>query len=233
MLAVANVSVSFGFEKVLENISFTLERGQRVAMLGASGAGKTTLLRVIAGLLRPDQGSVELDGWPIWNSGTERQEMPRGVWPKLTMVFQDFKLFPNLTGLDNCILGLTSDTQIDYVKRIEVLAKSLGVEQSLVRRPLEMSQGQRQRIAIIRGLVRSPTFLLLDEPTSALDRFACEALIGVIKQQCANDEIGILFASHDWEFAAKLASEYLVLRSGRAFRVKSLADAVRVFENVA
>jgi len=232
MLAVANISLSFGLEKVLENISFTLKRGERVAMLGASGRGKTTLLRVIAGLLPPDQGTVELDDQPIWHSDIEDGRTAREMWPKLTMIFQDFKLFPNLTGFDNCLLGLKSDKQIHYVQRIEDLARGLGVEQSLVRRPREMSQGQRQRVAIIRGLVRNPTFLLLDEPTSALDRFAREALVDVIKQQSADNEMGILFASHDWEFAAKLASEYLVLQSGTAFRVDSLAAAVRIFEHV-
>lgn len=150
------------------------------------------------------------------------------IWPRTTLVFQDFKLFPNLNGYDNCALGLDHEQTRQAITKF---ATELGVSESFTRRPREMSHGQQQRIAIIRALARNPKYLLLDEVTSALDRHSRDALAVLLKSECDRNQAGILFATHDWEFASKLGTRYCILRESQITEVQSLIEAAHLFEH--
>lgn len=210
MLEASDILVAFGDRRVLVNASITLTVGERKALLGASGSGKTTLLRVLAGLHHPEQGRISLDGRSYWHGPVA--ERPPAIWPRVTLVFQDSRLFPNLTGRENCLLGIASD---QAEKRLAALSSDLGTERCLDRRPARLSQGEKQRIAIIRALLRNPSYLLLDEPTSALDPEFRDRLGALLANDVLSSTTGILFVTHDWKFTSDFATSVNFIRDGK------------------
>ncbi len=227
-LECSRVCVSFGDRVVLKEVSIALTPGGRTALLGASGSGKTTLLRILAGLLEPGSGRIGFNGKSPEHALLAGSTLSVGsrawVWPEVSMVFQDLRLFPNLTGEENALLGLN---QTDGVKaRLLSLAMLLGVDACLGKKPRKMSQGEQQRIAILRALARNPKYLLLDEPTSALDPFARKTLAELLADICASTKMGLLFATHDWEFASALAKNHFTLHNGNGVLSSTLQEAV-------
>jgi len=211
MLSAKDVSVMRGNRRVLHGASLDLAPGYRVALTGRSGCGKTTFLRVLCGLLQPDSGRVTLDGRDLFSDGTSTSRHEFRPWPAVTLVFQELALLPTLNARDNCTLGLDSGASSDYMHD---LARSLEVEHCLHRRVHELSQGERQRIAIIRGLVRLPRYVLLDEPTSALDLESSLLLAETLCKVAKEQGTAILVVTHDLTFAKACAMRILSLTTG-------------------
>ena len=201
-------------QPVLSGISVGVSRGERIALIGPSGSGKTTLLRILAGLVKPDTGTVQVDDIEYrWDDDTEGEAImvSSQVWPIVTLVFQDLRLFPGLTAAENCMLGLPMATD---KSELTIMAKALGVVQCLDRRPFALSRGEAQRFAIIRALLRRPTYLLLDEPTAALDAASRTKLVRLLLDINAEFGMSILTVTHDPNLVADLMSFTWTLRDG-------------------
>jgi len=226
MLEARKVSVSFGSEVIFRGLDLAIQPKERVALLGPSGSGKTTLLRVLAGILKPSGGGARFGGEaPEFHDPTGTSAVSRKwVWPKVTLVFQDLRLFPNLTAYQNCSesLGLKKETVPRWVE----LADHLDVGACRDKKPHQLSQGQQQRVAIIRALLRKPEMLLLDEPTAALDFRSRHVLGDLLLAESKKRGMGMLVATHDLEFANQVAQRFLVLRNGRLSSFNKIANAL-------
>jgi ABC-type multidrug transport system ATPase subunit len=219
-----------GHESLLVDVEIALASGTVCALLGPSGSGKTTLLRALSGLFKPRNGIVSLGEKPIdapfdlWQAEASQSAWP---WPEVCLVFQELGLFPNLTALENCVLGLEPGRTI--VEEISALANDLGIAECLSRRPRFLSQGQRQRVAILRALIRHPRYLLLDEPTAALDPLSKKLVGKILSEQCRDRGMAIFLATHDLEFAALTANTFASIRRGTVFHSETLSDAISIY----
>jgi ABC-type Fe3+/spermidine/putrescine transport system ATPase subunit len=209
VLEVNHVSKRYGDTPAVIDISFSVRRGQILALLGPSGCGKTTILRMIAGFVEPDEGSLEIGGRDI-----------RGLRPherNVGLVFQDYALFPHLTVEENVAYGLrqrgsAKDAIADRVSEMLVLVRLEGLGG---RRPGELSGGQQQRVALARAMAVTPEVMLLDEPLSALDAKLREQLRFELKQILQTAHCTTLIVTHDQEEAMSLADEIVVMDRGR------------------
>lgn len=187
-----------------------------LALLGPSGGGKSTLLRVIAGLERPEAGSVSIDGAPV-PLGPMEEAVLRDYRRSLGVVFQAYNLFPHMTALQNVELPLTVVHRMEAPaakERAREVMERLGLADHAGKMPAQLSGGQRQRVAIARALAAKPRFLLFDEPTSALDpEMTAEVLELIAKLR----DIGtpMLLVTHEMGFARKIADQVAFLAEGR------------------
>ena len=201
--------------RVLDDLSLSVEFPHVLALLGPSGSGKSTLLRVIAGLERPDEGSITLDGKlaPL----SEKEPILREYRRTLGVVFQAFNLFPHMTAFQNVTVPLIMVHGLDEreatQRTLEVLER-LGMAEHGEKYPAQLSGGQRQRIAIARALASRSRFLLFDEPTSSLDpEMTAEVLMLIAELK----EIGtpMMLVTHEMGFARKIADQVAFLAAGR------------------
>ncbi|MGF1530451.1 MAG: ABC transporter ATP-binding protein [Puniceicoccaceae bacterium] len=214
-LRCSEVSKSFGNSTVLSDVSFELEKGGCIALLGSSGCGKTTLLNIISGLLASDRGSVTCDG-RVLDSPAERINLPireRGF----SMVFQDFSLWPHMTVGENVAFGLKlrGVGRAEREERASQMLARVGLDKFGPRSPASLSGGQQQRVAIARALVVEPKLLLLDEPLSALDAVLREELRDEIAGLIRNFGMTALYVTHDQTEALTIASKVAVMNAGR------------------
>ncbi len=187
---------------------FRVEPGEILALVGPSGAGKTTLLRMIAGLVRPEQGRIMVGGQIWFDSTTRRNLQP---WRRrVGFVFQDHALFPHLTARENVSLAMDWPDAAET----ERLLRLVGLEGLGQRPPSALSGGQRQRVALARALARKPNVLLLDEPFSAVDRPTREALHRELLALRAELEMPVIFVTHDVTEAQALTDSMLVIEAG-------------------
>jgi polar amino acid transport system ATP-binding protein len=218
-LTVHGLSKSFGSgaerHTVLDELCLSVEFPHVLALLGPSGSGKSTLLRIIAGLERPDAGSLLLDGEaaPLW----EKEPVLRDYRRKLGVVFQAFNLFPHMTAFQNVMLPLTQvhglNEQEATRRTLEVMER-LGMAEHGQKFPAQLSGGQRQRIAIARALASKARFLLFDEPTSSLDpEMTAEVLMLIAELKDAGTPM--LLVTHEMGFARKIADQVAFLAEGR------------------
>jgi ABC-type sugar transport system ATPase subunit len=208
-LEAKNITFGFGKRILLQDVSLSLEAGERVALIGPSGCGKTTLLRILCGLLPAWKGSILLNGRTVEaNTASIGFTQRSNIWPEITLVFQDFQLFPTMTAMENCCFGID---QIDVRNRAADYALALGVDYCLDRRPRQLSKGEQQRVSIIRALVRNPFFLLLDEPTAALDKDSRRLLHNLLLQESKSRNLTTLFVTHDLVFARDLGTRALMI----------------------
>ena len=212
ILRVENIHKNYGKEKVLEDISFEVKRGETKVIIGPSGTGKSTLLRCINQLTIPDSGRVWLDGIEVTNSGSDINQVRQSIG----MVFQDFNLFSHLSALDNVRLGLIK------VKKMEKRAASqeaimqlarVGLEEKAASYPAELSGGQQQRVSIARALAMGPKLMLFDEPTSALDPELIGEVLRVMKD-LAKSGMTMLVVSHELGFARSVCNEIIFIENG-------------------
>ena len=218
-LTVQGLSKSFGSgverRTVLDDLSLSVEFPHVLALLGPSGSGKSTLLRVIAGLERPDAGSLILDGKQVPLS--EKEPVLREYRRTLGVVFQAFNLFPHMTAFQNVMVPLTEvhglDEQEATRRTLEVMER-LGMAEHGQKFPAQLSGGQRQRIAIARALASKARFLLFDEPTSSLDpEMTAEVLMLIAELKDAGTPM--LLVTHEMGFARKIADQVAFLAEGR------------------
>jgi spermidine/putrescine ABC transporter ATP-binding subunit len=210
---VKRVTKSFGSFRAVNEISFEIEEGEFVTLLGGSGSGKTTCLRIVAGFVKPDHGHIYIGGQDVTTVPPYRRNTG--------MVFQNYALFPHLTVEQNVGYGL----KIRKVKNSEIAARTAAAL-SLVqlnayaaRYPSELSGGQSQRVALARAVVIQPKVLLLDEPLSALDLKLRQELQGEIKRIQQKLQITTLFVTHDQGEALSLSDRIVVMRDGDILQV--------------
>lgn len=207
----------FGSNQVeaLKNVTFEVEQGEYVAIMGESGSGKTTLLNILAALDKPTAGSVKLDKREL--SQIRESEMAAFRRDNLGFVFQDFNLLDTFSIEDNIYLPLVL-AGMKYQKmqeRLEIVAKRLGITQLLKKYPYEVSGGQKQRAAVARALITEPRLILADEPTGALDSKATDELLSLFGEINESGQT-ILMVTHSVK-AASHAGRVLFIKDGEVF----------------
>ena len=190
--------------------------GDTTAILGPSGAGKTLTLRAIAGLLRPDDGRIAVDGRALFDADAGIDVPARKR--RIGLVFQEYALFPHLGVVDNLAYGLRGRPRDEADRVVRAMVDMLGLDGLETRRPAELSGGQRQRVAVGRALAPSPDLLLLDEPFSALDAPTREALVTEFASLRSRLEMPTVLVTHDVAEAYALADRLLVLEGGRVLQ---------------
>ena len=240
ILEVTNLTKSFGKTKVLKGISFNLEKGNVLSIIGSSGSGKTTLLRCINFLETADSGKIVVDGDTIFDSESEmkltkKQQLEKQL--KIGLVFQDFNLFPQYNVLDNVTLALKirAKERPDFKKNkkqiyaeIEqkalVLLEKMGLSEKVKNYSCELSGGQKQRVSIARAMALEPKILFFDEPTSALDPELTGEILKVIRE-LAEEHMTMVIVTHEMTFA-KEVSDYIVFMDDGIIAEEGKADEV-------
>lgn len=228
ILEVKDLKKSFGKTEVLKGVSFSLEEGEVLSIIGSSGSGKTTILRCINQLETADSGYISVankiffDGSPKKESNSEKRKRQLLIG----LVFQDFNLFPQYNVLDNVTLAakLLAKERDDYkenkkqilsdidIKAKNILAK-VGLSEKLDNYPCELSGGQKQRVSIARALVLEPKILFFDEPTSALDPELTGEILKVIKG-LAEEKMTMVIVTHEMSFAKAVSSKVIFMDDG-------------------
>ena len=217
MLRVNDISLARGQRRVLNGATFSVARGELVALMGPSGVGKTTLLRVIAGLEAFESGTVELEGVTLENVAPQPRNMIARLREKVGLVFQFHFLFEHLSVLKNVWLApvhARGVSRLEAENRARELLAALGIEHRANALPRELSGGEAQRVAIARALALDPELLLLDEPTAALDMDRRDELGNLLRGLVGKGRT-LLVATHDLEFARKCSGRVLHMHEGR------------------
>lgn len=220
ILNVKNVEKYYGnkenITKALDNISFSIDKGEFIGIMGPSGSGKTTLLNCISTIDKVTTGSIEIDGEDI--TRLRGKKLDKFRMNKLGFIFQDFNLLDTLTAYENISLALTIVGMKGREIRplIEKSAESLGISEVLNKYPYEMSGGQKQRVAAARAIVTNPSLILADEPTGALDSKSSKMLLNSIEKLNKDLEATILMVTHD-AFTASYAHRILFIKDGKIF----------------
>lgn len=214
MITVQNLKKSFGDNLVLDDVSFSVEQGQTVVVIGPSGSGKSTMLRCIIGLEKADGGDIIIEGEPLMKDGVYVAEAKaRTVCSKMGMVFQSFNIFPHMSVIDNLITapilvkGLSKPQAIERARK--VLAE-VGLTEKENAYPKSLSGGQQQRVAIARALMMDPDMLLFDEPTSSLDPQLTAEVLGVMRR-LAQKRMTMVVVTHEMGFAREAADRILFM----------------------
>lgn len=207
----------FGGQKVqaLKDVSFTVDQGEYISIMGESGSGKTTLLNILAALDKPTRGEVLLEGKSIVS--IKEKDIAAFRRENLGFVFQDFNLLDTFSAEDNIYLPLVL-ARMPYEKmeaKLRPIAEKLGIREILKKYPYEVSGGQKQRIAIARALITGPKLILADEPTGALDSKASEQLLGLFSNLNGEGQT-ILMVTHSIQAASK-AGRVLFIKDGQVF----------------
>lgn len=212
VLDIENLVRRFGERTVLRLVAWSVPRGGHSLVLGASGSGKSTLLHLIAGLLRPNEGRIAIDGKSLSDMTGRERDAFRGR--HVGIVLQNFHLISALSLMDNLRLARSLAGEAPDVERLETLIEQLGLSALSMRKPDAISQGERQRAAIARALVNDPTLLLADEPTSALDDDNAERVIDLLLQQATLSGATLIVATHDQRITSHFESRLVLDRNG-------------------
>ena len=234
ILEVAQLEKSFGGTKVLRDISFSLEEGQALSIIGSSGSGKTTLLRCLNFLETPDSGRIAVRGRNLLDGSLSPQERRRNRL-HFGLVFQDFNLFPQYTALENVTLARrllakserTGEAPEAIRREGEALLEQMGLGDRMGHYPHQLSGGQKQRVAIARALAMKPDILCFDEPTSALDPELTGEVLKVIRELKAQQTTMIL-VTHEMNFARNVADKILFMADGV---IEEAGTPTEIFEN--
>lgn len=217
LLEVRNLKKSFGKLCVLEDISFNVEKGKVVAIIGPSGSGKSTLLRCLTQLERADSGEVTVCGEEmLTKDGYRDAKTLREIRLKTGLVFQNFNLFPHFSVLRNITEAPVRVLKRDKAKAKQnamELLKKMGLETKADSYPCELSGGQQQRVSIARALTLNPDILFFDEPTSALDPELTGEILKVIKELAA-EGMTMVVVTHEMSFARDVADHVIFMENG-------------------
>lgn len=242
ILEAEHICKSFNRTEVLKDISFSLEKGQAVSIIGSSGSGKTTLLRCLNFLERPDKGIIRVNGQILFDSSDPSTQQESAIRKKrlhFGLVFQSFNLFPQYTALENVTLAeeLLASEQPDYKARkkelheeirlhgVELLSQ-MGLDNRINNYPHQLSGGQQQRVAIARALALKPDILCFDEPTSALDPELTGEVLKVIKE-LADQKTTMIIVTHEMAFARDVAEHTIFMDEGS---IVEQGNSLQVFE---
>ncbi len=229
ILEVRNIKKHFGKTNVLQNVSFSMEEGNALAIIGSSGSGKTTLLRCLNFLEKPNAGQIIVNGKTLFDSAVTTKEKDAELRKKrlhFGMVFQQFNLFPQYTALENVTLSekLLAQQRPDFKKnKKEILSEinehgkelldRMGLAERMEHYPHQLSGGQQQRVAIARALALKPDILCFDEPTSALDPELTGEVLKVIRS-LAEQNTTMIIVTHEMAFARDVADQVIFMDGG-------------------
>lgn len=215
MLKVRNLNKSFGDKVILNDISFDVNKGETVAIIGPSGSGKSTTLRCINLLEKPDSGSLTLAGKTYDYAALSKQDISN-IRKSTAMVFQNFSLYENKTAIQNITLPLIKGKGYSKKDATEEALKQLekvGLTEWKDHYPSQLSGGQQQRVGIARALALKPDVILFDEPTSALDPERVQGILGIIKE-ISKQRITSVIVTHELEFALDVADRVILIADG-------------------
>ena len=230
ILEVKNIKKSFGKTEVLKGVSFSLEKGQVLAIIGSSGSGKTTLLRCLNFLETPDEGEIYINGNPLLADAGDNEEKIRQNRLHFGLVFQSFNLFPQYNVLENVTLAptlLKKGTAQELDAQARKLLDQVGLSDKLENYPYQLSGGQQQRVAIARALALHPEVLCFDEPTSALDPELTGEVLRVIRG-LKSDDSTMIVVTHEMEFARSVADLVIYMADGV---IEEMGPPEQVFGN--
>ena len=235
LLDVKNLHKSFGSVEVLKDISFSLEKGDVLSIIGSSGSGKTTLLRCLNFLESADGGTISVDGKTIFDGSTMKvsamkDDNLRQLRLHFGLVFQSFNLFPQYTALENVMLApklLGKGTPEAIKKKAEDLLERVGLADRMGNYPFQLSGGQQQRVAIARALALDPDILCFDEPTSALDPELTGEVLRVIRGLKSSDRTMII-VTHEMEFARGVSDKVIYMHQGN---IEEMGTPEEVFDH--
>lgn len=216
MIKATGIRKSFGENEVLKDISFTLNKGDVLSVIGPSGSGKSTLLRIITQLERADGGTLEIGGETLFEDKNgvalyKKEKEARRIGLRTGLVFQNFNLFPHFSVLRNVTeaeIAVLKMNKADAEEKAMQLLKRMGLESKAKSYPSELSGGQKQRVSIARALALDPEVLFFDEPTSALDPELTREILRVIRD-LAEEEMTMVVVTHEMSFA-KGISDYAI-----------------------
>lgn len=214
MLKATQLYKNFGDQKILTGVDLSVADGEFLSIMGESGSGKSTLLSILAGNLRPDAGSVSLDGKEI--TAMRERELAKLRRTALGFVYQSLNLMPTLNAADNILLPLVLD-RADLTRgreRMHSLAQTLGIGYLLGAFPRTMSGGERQRVAIARAMVHEPSVLMLDEPTGSLDARSTEEVMELLRELNRTHGVTVIQVTHSL-FTAGYGNRTVTLADGR------------------
>ncbi|MCM1083708.1 MAG: ABC transporter ATP-binding protein [Clostridium sp.] len=215
--------------KALDNVSFSVSKGEFVGIMGSSGSGKTTLLNCISTIDRVTAGNIYMDGEDI--TRIRGNALNRFRREKLGFIFQDFNLLDTLTAFENISLALSIQgiKAGEIEKRVVAMAQRLNIEDVLKKYPYQMSGGQKQRVAAARALITAPSLVLADEPTGALDSKSSRYLLESMEMLNHELEATILMVTHD-AFSASYATRVIFIKDGHVFsEIRKGADTRKQF----
>ena len=217
IIQVSHLKKSFGNLQVLKDVSFNVEKGDVIAILGSSGSGKSTLLRCLIDLEKIDDGTIAIDGEKFVENG---KYMPASVVKnatlKMGMVFQHFNLFPHMSVIKNLekpVKLVKKDININLREKSMALLAKVGLADKAEVYPDSLSGGQKQRVAIVRALMMNPEIMLFDEPTSSLDPEITKEVLYTMKQ-LAEEKMTMLIVTHEIGFAKEVATKVLFMSDG-------------------
>ena len=223
ILEVRNIEKHFGATQVLKDISFTLEEGQAISIIGSSGSGKTTLLRCLNFLEKPDSGTISVRGETLFDADDPKTQQESQIRQKrlhFGLVFQNFNLFPQYTALQNVTLArellakeLGGESREAIEKAGMELLDQMGLADRAGHYPHQLSGGQQQRVAIARALALHPDILCFDEPTSALDPELTGEVLRVIRS-LAEQKTTMIIVTHEMAFARDVADQVIFMDGG-------------------
>jgi molybdate transport system ATP-binding protein len=201
----------FGADGLIQlQVKITIQTNELVTLYGPSGAGKTSIIRMIAGLMKPDKGSILVDG-DTWFDSQQKMHLRTQERP-IGLVFQEYSLFPNMTVYENLRFALPKG---DTEEMIEELLETIGLKNLRDTKPNLLSGGQKQRVAVARALVRKPSILLLDEPLSSLDTAMRNKLQDDILAFHKRFRLTTILVSHDYHEVKKMSDRILLVENGR------------------
>lgn len=212
ILEIKNLEKSFGSHQVLENISFTVEKGDVISVIGASGSGKSTMLRCINLLETATAGQILYHGSDIMDKKVDGPAYRKRVG----MVFQSFNLFENMDVLQNCMVGqrkVAGKSKEEAEEKAIYYLKKVEMEAYIHAKPRQLSGGQKQRVAIARALAMEPEVLLFDEPTSALDPQMVGEVLNVM-EKLAEEGLTMIIVTHEMAFAKDVSKRVLFMADG-------------------
>ena len=227
ILQVNNIKKNFGDTQVLKGVSFSLEQGQVLAIIGSSGSGKTTLLRCLNFLETPDEGEIWVNGQQLLSGNEETIRRNR---LHFGLVFQNFNLFPQYTVMENVTLAptlLKQGTARDITAKAKTLLEQVGLSHKANSYPCQLSGGQQQRVAIARALALQPEVLCFDEPTSALDPELTGEVLRVIRG-LKDKNTTMIVVTHEMEFAKSVADVVIYMAEGV---IEEMGTPEEVFDN--
>ena len=230
IIEVINLKKQFGNNLILDDINFTINKGEAVSLIGPSGSGKSTILRCIADLETLTGGKILIEGHNLQDKGIDKK-IKKELLLKTGMIFQNFNLFPHMTVKDNIVKTLRIVKKTDVKKAEEISEKVLetvGLADKKDNFPNELSGGQKQRVAIARGLALEPDILLFDEPTSALDPELVKEVLDIIRKLKKERKMTMLIVSHEMKFVREISDEVIVMENGK---ILEKGTVEKIFEN--
>ena len=230
IIEVINLKKQFGNNLILDDINFTINKGEAVSLIGPSGSGKSTILRCIADLETLTGGKILIEGHNLQDKGIDRK-IKKELLLKTGMIFQNFNLFPHMTVKDNIVktLRIVKKTAVKKAEEIaEKVLETVGLADKKDNFPNELSGGQKQRVAIARGLALEPDILLFDEPTSALDPELVKEVLDIIRKLKKERKMTMLIVSHEMKFVREISDEVIVMENGKILEKDSVE---KIFEN--